>query len=70
MGASEVERLATLEADMANLKADVGDIKKSLKALEQVALRGGGAFHAILLIGGVIGWLVGIGVAIFAALHR
>lgn len=66
MMASAEERLATLEAEMKNVRSDVSDIKDSLKALEIIAQRGGGAFHMILLIGGVMGWVAGMGTTLYA----
>lgn len=68
--ASAEERLATLEAEMKNVSDDVRDIKASLKALEVIAQRGGGALHTILIIGGFIGWLAGIGTALYAIFHK
>lgn len=68
--ASAEERLATLEAEMKNIKADVSEIKDSLKTLEIIAQRGGGALHTILIIGGFIGWLAGIGTALYAIFHK
>lgn len=66
MSASDVERLARLEAEMLSVRGDVGEIKASLKALERIAAQGGGAFHTILLIGGFLGWLAGTSAAIYA----
>ncbi len=60
------ERLATLEAQMENVRSDVSDIKASLKSLEIIAQRGGGAFHTILIIGGIIGWIAGMGTTLWA----
>lgn len=68
--ASVEERLATLEAQMSNVRDDVGDIKASLKALEIIAQRGGGAFHTILIIGGVIGWIAGMGTTLYALIRH
>lgn len=64
--ATAEERLATLEAQMLNVRSDVSDIKASLKNLEIIAQRGGGAFHTILIIGGFLGWLAGMGTTIYA----
>ena len=66
MSASDVERLARLEAEMLAVKDDVSEIKTSLKALEKIAAQGGGAFNAILLVGGRIGWILGIGATLYA----
>lgn len=66
MSASDVERLARLEAEMLAVNSDVSEIKASLKALEKIAAQGGGAFHTILIIGGIIGWMVGVGASIYA----
>ncbi len=66
MSVSDPERLATLEAEMKNVRDDVSEIKDSLKALEVIAQRGGGAFHTILIIGGMIGWLGMFCVSIYA----
>lgn len=64
--ASAEERLATLETQMENVRDDVSDIKASLKALEIIAQRGGGAFHMILIIGGIMGWVAGMGTTLYA----
>lgn len=66
---TEAERLATLESEMRDVKSDLAEIKASLKTLETIAARGGGAFHSVLLIGGLIGWLIGIIAPIYAAFH-
>ncbi len=66
MSASDVERLARLEAEMLAVKSDVSEIKASLKALEKIAAQGGGAFHTILIIGGVIGWVGMFCVSVYA----
>jgi hypothetical protein len=66
MSASDVERLARLEAEMLSVRGDVGEIKASLKSLERIAAQGGGAFHTILIIGGFLGWLVGMGASFYA----
>lgn len=66
MTSSDVERLARLEAEMSAVQGDVSEIKTSIKALERIAAQGGGAFNAILLIGGLLGWLAGIGATIYA----
>lgn len=51
---------------MLAVKDDVSEIKTSLKALEKIAAQGGGAFNAILLVGGLIGWILGIGATLYA----
>lgn len=51
---------------MLAVNSDVSEIKASLKALEKIAAQGGGAFHTILIIGGIIGWMVGVGASIYA----
>lgn len=66
---SPSERLATLEAEMRNVQTDVSEIKASLKALETIAARGGGAFNAILMVGGLIGWVIGVAVAALAMMR-
>jgi hypothetical protein len=63
---STEERLATLEAEMRNVSDDVAEIKASLKVLERIAARGGGFFHATLMVGGFLGWLAGTSAAIYA----
>lgn len=60
MGMTEPERLTALEVEMRAVQADLREIKESVKSLEKIAAQGGGAFNAILLVGGLIGWLVGI----------
>jgi len=63
---SAEERLATLEQEMRDVRDDVREIRASLKTLEALAAKGGGAFNAILLIGGLIGWIAGIGAGLYA----
>lgn len=70
MPAPEQERLATLEAEMKSVQSDISEIKASLKSLEKIAAQGGGAFHAVLMLGGLVGWVVGVAVAIYAALRQ
>ena len=67
---SDAERLAVVETENRTMRSDIAEIKESVKALEQIASRGGGAFHAILIIGGFLGWLAGIGATVYAAVHR
>ena len=67
---SAEERLATLEAEMRNVSSNVAQISASIRILEQIASKGGGALHASLFIGGLLGWLIGFGATIYAALHR
>jgi len=66
----EMERIATLEAEMRNIKGDVADIKISLKALEIIAQRGNGSLRTALIIGGFAGWLAGFVATIFALFHK
>lgn len=70
MSASDVERLARLEAEMLAVKGDVSEIKSSLKTLEAIASRGGGAFHTILIIGGLMGWLGTFFLSIYTLLRH
>jgi len=51
------ERLATLEAEMKDVRDDVHDIKNSLQNIERIAARGSGALTTVLMIGGFLGWL-------------
>lgn len=67
---SEMERIATLETEMRNIKNDVTDIKISLKALEVIAQRGNGSLRTALIIGGFFGWLVALVTAIFSIFHK
>lgn len=60
------ERIAVLETEMREIRADVAEIKNSCEALKKIANQGGGAFHAILMLGGLIGWLLGIGATLYA----
>lgn len=60
------ERIAVLETEMRQMREDVVAIKDSCVALQKIANQGGGAFHAILMLGGLIGWLLGIGAALYA----
>jgi hypothetical protein len=64
MTPEEVTRLATLEAEMKDVRDDVREIKSSLKALETIAASGNGALRTAFLVGGVIGWFAMIAVAI------
>jgi prefoldin subunit 5 len=70
MPTPEVERLATLEAEMRSVQSDISEIKASLKTLEKIAAQGGGAFHAVLMLGGMIGWLFGVSAAIYTAMRE
>lgn len=70
MAAPELERLATLEAEMRSVQSDISEIKASLKSLERIAAQGGGFFRATLMVGGLIGWIAGIGVAIYVAVRH
>ncbi len=61
------ERIAALEVrtqaireDIADVKSEISSIKNDLTELKKIAQRGGGAFHAIVILGGLVGWLVGI----------
>lgn len=47
---------------------EIKSINLSIKNLEAIANGGQGAFKSALFIGGLIGWLVGIGVAIWHVL--
>jgi hypothetical protein len=67
---SNEERLATLESEVHSIQDNVGEIMLSLKALEKVAAQGGGFFQAVLLIGGLIGWICGVAAALYAVFHR
>ena len=67
---SDAERLAVLETEMRTVQSDIAEIKGGVKHLSDVAARGGGAFHAILMIGGLIGWVVGVGMALYSLVHR
>lgn len=66
MSAIDAERLAVLESENRAMMRDIYETKESVKSLEKIAAQGGGAFNAILLVGGLIGWIVGIGGAIYA----
>lgn len=68
--ASPEERLATLESEVHSIKDNVNEIKLSLRALEKIAAQGGGAFNAVLLMGGLLGWLIGVAGALYAVFHR
>lgn len=63
----DIERIAILEErsldikeDVTAIKEEIEAIKKRLDKLDKIAQQGGGAFHAILLLGGLIGWLIGV----------
>lgn len=64
------ERLAVAETELAAVKSDLSEIKASVKRLEAMASRGGGAFNAILMIGGLIGWVAGIISVIYAMVRH
>lgn len=64
MTPEEVTRLATLEAEMKDVRDDVREIKASLKSLEAIAASGNGALRTAFLVGGVIGWFAMIAVAL------
>lgn len=73
MTPDERDRLTRLEVAGNERGDDIKEIKDLLKGmdgrltnLEQVAARGGGALHSALVIGGLIGWAVGLAVAIIS----
>lgn len=70
MSLSAEERLATLEQEMRDVRDDVREIRASLKSLEALAAKGGGAFNAILMIGGLLGWLAGMAAGVYAMIHH
>lgn len=65
MTPEELTRLATLEAEMRDVRDDVREIKASLKALEKIAAAGNGSLRTVLIVGGFIGW---VGMAILGLL--
>ena len=70
MPASDAERLAILETEMKTVQLDIAEIKASLKTLEALAAKGGGAFNAILMIGGLLGWIAGMAAGAYAMIHH
>lgn len=58
-----------MREDIAEIKAAMKAQAVSLLSLQNIASRGGGAFHAILMLGGLLGWLVGFGATVWAAVH-
>lgn len=66
MATSDAERLAVLETENRAMLADIAEIKASVKSLERIAAQGGGAFNAILHLGGLIGWVAGIAAGLYA----
>lgn len=64
MTPDELTRLATLEAEMKDVRDDVREIKLSLKTLENIAASGNGALRTAFTVGGVMGWLAMVAVAI------
>lgn len=64
MSPEELTRLATVEAEMREVRDDVREMKQSLKTLEAIAARGGGALNTALWLGGILGWFIGVAVAI------
>lgn len=67
---TDSERTAVLETEMRAVQADISEIKASLKSLEALAAKGGGAFNAILMIGGLLGWIAGMAAGLYAMLHH
>lgn len=67
---TDAERIAVLEIEMRETRADVAEIKIICNDLRKIANQGGGAFHAILMLGGLIGWLLAIGAAIFSLMKH
>lgn len=67
---TDSERVAVLETEVKSLKGDMAEIKASLKTLESLAAKGGGAFNAFLMIGGLIGWLAGMAAGLYAMLKH
>lgn len=66
MTPEELTRLATLEAEMRDVRDDVREIKDSLKALEKIAASGNGALKTAFVVGGGLGWLMTFIVSIVA----
>ena len=66
---SDSERIAVLETEMRAVQANLVEINAGIKSLNAIAQRGGGALHSILLLGGVVGWLVGIAGFIFSVMR-
>ena len=60
MTPEERDRLTRVEQEMRDVRDDVHEIKESLKKLEAIAAAGNGAFRTVLIVGGFLGWAVGI----------
>lgn len=67
---SPAERLAVLETEVRQVRDDLHEMRASLKAIEKIASSGNGALRAVLIIGGAIGWLVGIALAVIAMFRQ
>lgn len=70
MAGTDAERLAVLETENKAMMADIQEIKQAVKRLEALAARGGGAFNAILMIGGLLGWVAGMAAGLYAMLRH
>ena len=70
MAGTDAERLAVVETENRAMMADIAEIKQTVKRLEALAASGGGAFNAILLIGGLLGWLAGMAAGLYAMLKH
>lgn len=65
--ATLVERLATLEANHANMVDDVAEIKKDVKLLVADRNQQRGGIKVALATGGLVGGIVSAGIAYFTS---
>ncbi len=77
MNPDERDRLARVEEQGRERGDDIKEIKDLLKGmsdrlahLERVAATGNGALRTAFIVGGVIGWLVGLAVSIVAVFRH
>jgi len=73
MTPEERDRLTLSEEGVREVRGDIKEIKDILMALdrrmthlEQVAATGNGALRTSLYIGGIIGWVIGLAVAVIS----
>lgn len=65
MTPDERDRLTRVEEATKDARDDIKEIKESIKKLERIASQGKGALHSALFLGGILGWVAGIGITIF-----
>jgi hypothetical protein len=70
MSAPPGERLASLEARLANLEEDVHDMRLKVDAVHNILMQAKGARWAIIAVAGFAGFLAGVGAKLLPLLGR